>query len=102
MTKRIENLKTLFLRHGFLCCPLTNEELDDLITRQWSDDTIYNIGCDVHCGHSFDEALAYAMDYDEMLFDDGWYRPEQTGLEKAMDALLKSTQPPRGNGLVLK
>ena len=22
----------------------------------------------------FDEALAYAMDYDEMLFDDGWYR----------------------------
>jgi hypothetical protein len=42
------------------------------------------------------------MDYDEMLFDDGWYRPEQTGLEKAMDALLKSTQPPRGNGLVLK
>ena len=102
MSKRIENLNTMFLRHGFLCCPLTNAELDDLITRQWSDETIYNIGCDVHCGHSFEEALAYAMDYDEMLFDDGWYRPEPTKLEKALDDLCKSTQPPRGNGLVLK
>ena len=40
MSKRIEDLNTMFLRYGFLVCPLTNAELDDLVSRQWSDDTI--------------------------------------------------------------
>ena len=80
MSNRIENLNTLFLRHGFLVCPLTNAELDDLISRQWSDDTIYSIGCDVANGHPFEEAVVMALNYDEMLFDDGWYRPEQKEL----------------------
>ena len=74
MTDRIENLNTLFLRHGFLVCPLTNAELDDLISRQWSDDTIYNIGCDVHNGHPFEEAVVMAYNDEEILLEDGWYR----------------------------
>ena len=47
MLKRIEDIKTMFLFYGFLCCPLTNSELHDLIKRKLSDDAIYNIGCDV-------------------------------------------------------
>lgn len=80
MSNRIENLNTMFLRYGFLVCPLTNAELDDLVSRQWSDDTIYNIGCDVHNGHPFEEAVVMAYNDEEMLFDDGWYRPEQKEL----------------------
>ena len=74
MPNRIENLNTLFLRHGVLVCPLTNAELDDLISRQWSDDTIYSIGCDVAAGHPFEEAVVMALNYDEILLEDGWYR----------------------------
>ena len=74
MTKRIEDLNTMFLRYGFLVCPLTNAELDDLISRQWSDDTIYSIGCDVAAGHPFEEAVVMALNYDEILLEDGWYR----------------------------
>ena len=74
MSNRIENLNSMFLHHGFLCCPLTNAELDDLISRQWSDDTIYSIGCDVAAGHPFEEAVVMALNYDEILLEDGWYR----------------------------
>ena len=74
MTKRIEDLNTMFLRYGFLVCPLTNAELDDLVSRQWSDDTIYSIGCDVAAGHPFEEAVVMALNYDEILLEDGWYR----------------------------
>ena len=74
MSKRIEDLNTMFLRYGFLVCPLTNAELDDLISRQWSDDTIYSIGCDVAAGHPFEEAVVMALNYEEILLEDGWYR----------------------------
>ena len=74
MSKRIEDLNTMFLRYGFLVCPLTNAELDDLISRQWNDDTIYSIGCDVAAGHPFEEAVVMALNYDEILLEDGWYR----------------------------
>ena len=74
MSNRIENLNSMFLHHGFLCCPLTNAELDDLISRQWSDDTIYSIGCDVAAWHPFEEAVVMALNYDEILLEDGWYR----------------------------
>ena len=74
MSKRIEDLNTMFLRYGFLVCPLTNAEQDDLISRQWSDDTIYSIGCDVAAGHPFEEAVVMALNYDEILLEDGWYR----------------------------
>ena len=74
MSKRIEDLNTMFLRYGFLVCPLTNAELDDLVSRQRSDDTIYNIGCDVHNGHPFEEAVVMAYNDEEILLEDGWYR----------------------------
>ena len=74
MSKRIEDLNTMFLRYGFLVCPLTNAELDDLVSRQWSDETIYSIGCDVAAGHPFEEAVVMALNYDEILLEDGWYR----------------------------
>ena len=74
MSKRIEDLNTMFLRYGFLVCPLTNAELDDLISRQWSDDTIYSIGCDVAAGHPFEEAVVMAYNDEEILLEDGWYR----------------------------
>ena len=74
MSKRIEDLNTMFLRYGFLVCPLTNAELDDLVSRQWSDDTIYNIGCDIHNGHPFEEAVVMAYNDEEILLEDGWYR----------------------------
>jgi len=49
----------MFARFGFVETPLNSMELNQLIAWDWSDDDIYNIGCDCAAGWRFREALEY-------------------------------------------
>ena len=44
----VEEIKQKFLFHGFLCSPLTDQEIDFLLFHGMSHDEIYNTGCDVY------------------------------------------------------
>ena len=47
-----------FARHGFITCPLTKGQIATLYKNNVKLEEAYSVGCDVHCGFSFDEALS--------------------------------------------
>mgnify|MGYP007047770180 CR=1 FL=1 len=47
-----------FARHGFITCPLTKGQIATLYKHNVKLEEAYGVGCDVHCGFSFDEALS--------------------------------------------
>ena len=53
----ITTLKGEFAKYGFIDCPLTDEQLTTLYKRSIKLEEAYMIGCDVHCGFPFGEAL---------------------------------------------
>jgi hypothetical protein len=53
----IATLKREFAKYGFIACPLSDERLTILYRLNVKLEEAYMIGCDVHCGFSFDEAL---------------------------------------------
>ena len=58
-SKRFASIVQMFARFGFTDTPLESSEIDQLITWDWSDDSIYSIGCDCASGFRFREALEY-------------------------------------------
>ena len=57
MQERLKKLNQMFLRYGFLVCPLTNDEMSLLISDHYTDKVIYDIGCDVASGFPFEETV---------------------------------------------
>jgi len=57
MQERLKKLNQMFLRYGFLVCPLTNDEISLLISDHYTDKVIYDIGCDVASGFPFEETV---------------------------------------------
>tara|TARA_R100001509_G_C4713161_1_gene164061 strand:+ start:283 stop:513 length:231 start_codon:yes stop_codon:yes gene_type:complete len=57
MKERLKKLNQMFLRYGFLVCPLTNDEISFLISDDYTDKVIYEIGCDVAFGIPFEETV---------------------------------------------
>lgn len=53
----IATLKRDFATHGFIGCPLTDEQLTTLYKLNVKLDQAYQIGCDVLCGCPFSESL---------------------------------------------
>ena len=43
----IEAIKNEFVRYGFLQSPLADDEIKLLKAQRFTDETIYNIGCDM-------------------------------------------------------
>ena len=56
---RFDEIVTMFAKWGFIETPLTASQIDQLITWNWNDDAIYQIGCDCHSGYRF----RYALDH---------------------------------------
>lgn len=52
----VATLKREFAKYGFTDCPLTEEQLTSLYKLNVKLEEAYMIGCDVHCGISFDDA----------------------------------------------
>lgn len=46
----------LFAFYGHVGCPLTENQIRQLLSQGKSFDEIYSIGCDVACGFPFEEA----------------------------------------------
>ena len=59
MSNRFTEIVRMFAKWGFTETPLTASEIDQLITWNWNDDAIYQIGCDCYAGYRFREALDY-------------------------------------------
>ena len=53
----ISTLKRDFARHGFIDCPLTEDQMTQLYKRNIKLDQAYGVGCDVACGYTFQESL---------------------------------------------
>lgn len=53
----IEAMKREFAKYGFTDCPLSDEQLTMLYKLNVKLEEAYMIGCDVHCGFPFTEAL---------------------------------------------
>ena len=56
---RFTKIVRMFAFYGFTETPLNAREIDQLIAWNWSDDDIYEIGCDCAAGLRFREALEY-------------------------------------------
>ena len=53
----ISTLKRDFAQHGFIDCPLTEDQMTQLYKRNIKLDQAYGVGCDVACGYTFQESL---------------------------------------------
>lgn len=62
-SKRFADICRMFARYGFIDTPLTSAEIDQLITWGWSDDDIYEVGCDCAVGVKFRDAIEYYSKY---------------------------------------
>lgn len=58
----INSTKRDFAYYGFTECPLTDAQLSTLYDLQASRDETYGIGCDVHAGFPFSDAIRANMD----------------------------------------
>jgi hypothetical protein len=57
MKRFTATLQREFARYGFTTCPLTKGQIATLYKNNVKLEEAYGVGCDVHCGFSFDEAL---------------------------------------------
>ena len=47
MTIQVNDVEFMFVRYGFLGCPLTRKQIVSLLCRGIDHDRIYSIGCDI-------------------------------------------------------
>ncbi len=55
----IATAQRTFAKYGFIGCPLTVDQLTTLYKRNIKLDVVYGVGCDVNCGHTFNQALEH-------------------------------------------
>jgi hypothetical protein len=46
MTRKVQQIKQMFLYYGFLKSPLTTKNIVSLLLRGYTKDEIYSFGCD--------------------------------------------------------
>ena len=55
----IATAQLTFAKYGFIGCPLTDAQLTALYKLNVKLDDAYGVGCDVRCGHTFNQALEH-------------------------------------------